>query len=316
MANSEGFSSFNTEHSDAGIIRQVQALGWDATTSAEQQISSPPNYDTRFADELWPSPTPLRTRRAKRCKTCRHIIARPDPKVGSMRYKIRLLALNYIGKLSIRPLQTIVPPTNPAFRLRGDVHEQELLQPHKTQQYVLTVKNPLFETVKISLASPGTTPGKVASRVTILCPSFTVGPAGDVWDEALSASTQNTSDGGRQAAMASLTGSSESSERQPEAGKIWQKTRNSTSVVVEITPGSLQPPPTIVPRTEEELADLELEEDDDVLEVPVYIRAEWETEIKPGESVQAKKDANVAPGEKVSKEIGYWVVLAVGRIAS
>ena len=70
-----------------------------------------------------------------------------------------------------------------------------------------------------------------------------------------------------------------------------------------------------MPEKEHELADEELEEDDDVLEVPVYVRAEWEAEVKPGESVQSKKEASAAPGEKVRKEVGYWIVLGVGRIA-
>ncbi|KAK5173855.1 uncharacterized protein LTR77_002536 [Saxophila tyrrhenica] len=311
----EGLFSFGTDRSDTEIISRMQTSGWDATPTAEQQLSAPVNHDIRFADELWPSATQLRTRRAKRCKNCRHIIARQEPKVGNMRYKIRLLAMNYIPRLSIRPLHPTMPLTNPAFNLKPEMPQHELLQPHKAQQYVLTIRNALFETVKISLATPATTPGKVASRVTILCPSFTVGPAGDVWDEALSASAEPNSDGGRKAAMASLTGSSESSDRQPEAGKIWERTRNSTSVIVEVVPGALQQPPSIVRKTDKELADEELEEDDDVLEVPVYVRTEWEMEVKPGESVQAKKDANAMPGEKVGKELGYWVVLAVGRIA-
>ena len=315
MQQSEGLTTFVPETSESDVIQKMQTLGWEATTSSSQRLSIPVNDDARFTEQLWPAATPLRTRRAKRCKTCRHIIARPDPKVGSMRYKIRLLAMNYIPRLSTRPLHLTMPLNNPAFHLRSAVPEQEALQPHQTKQYILTIRNPIFETVKITLATPATTPGKVASRVTILCPSFTVGPAGDVWDEALSASTQSISDGSRKAAMASLTGSSESSDRQPEAGKVWDKTRNSTSVVVEIIPGSLKPPPSIVPKTQEELADEELEEDDDVLEVPVYVRAEWEAEVKPGESVQSKKEVSAAPGEKVKKEVGYWVVLGVGRIA-
>jgi dynactin 4 len=112
--------------------------------------------------------------------------------------------------------------------------------------------------------------------------------------------------------MASLTGSSEGTDRQPEAGKIWEKSRNSTSVIIEVVPGALRPPPSILPN---ELTDEELDEDDDVLEIPVYVRVEWEAEVKPGDSTQAKKDAGAAPGEKISKELGYWVVLAVGRIA-
>lgn len=316
MSASEGHVPLPSESTQLESILSVQNLGWDATTPMEQRLSAPVNNDADLVTDLWPSAVQLRTRRAKRCKSCRHIIARPDPKVGSMRYKIRLLAMSYISKLSIRLLQASGPVTSPAFHPRSERLVQEALQPHKAQQYILTVKNPLFETIKIALATPATTPGKVASRVTILCPSFTVGPAGDVWDEALSASTQSTSDGGRQAAMASLTGSPESSDRQPEAGKIWERSRNSTSIIIEVVPGSLQPPPSIVPKTAQDIADEDLDEDDDVLEIPVYVRAEWETEVKPGESVQAKKDSNAAPGEKVSRELGYWVVLAIGRISS
>jgi dynactin-4 len=311
----EGLVIYNGDNSDSELIHRMRTSGWDATASAEQQVSTPSNYDTKFVDDLWPSATELRSRRAKRCKSCRHIIARPEPKVGNMRYKIRLLAMTYIPRLSIRPLNPGMPLANSAFHLKADMPKPDALQPHKALQFVLTVRNALFETVKISLATPARTPGKVASRVTILCPSFTIGPAGDVWDEALSVSAEPNSDGGRRAAMASLTGSSESSDRQPEAGKIWEKTRNSTSVIVEIVPGALRPPPSIVPETAQELADEELGGDDDVLEVPVYVRVEWQAEVKPGESVQAKKDSNAVPGEKISKELGYWVVLAVGSIA-
>jgi dynactin-4 len=318
IAQSEGFASFKPDDSDSGIIQKMQSLVWDGTTTSDQRLCTPVNNEVRFSEQLWPAATPLRIRRAKRCKTCRHIIARPDPKVGSMRYKIRLLAMNYIPRFSIRQLYPTSPPVNRAFHLRSEPLEQAKLQPLQMKQYVLTIRNPIFETVKITLATPTRTPGKVASRVTILCPSFTVGPAGDVWDEALSASTQLTSDGGRKAAMASLTGTSEGSQgpdRQPEAGKIWEKTRNSTSLILEITPGSLEPAPSIVPKTEQELEEEELEEDDDVLEVPVYVRAEWEAEVKPGESLQGKKDVSAVPGEKTVKELGYWVVLGIGRIA-
>lgn len=315
MNEGEGLVLVASQSDQLDAIHSVQNLGWNATITLEQRLSAPVNHDAELLNELWPSAVQLRTRRAKRCKSCRHIISRPEPKVGSMRYKIRLLAMTYIPRLSVRNLHTGGPVTNPTFHLRSDPVIQKPLQAHKAQQYVLTVKNPLFEMIKISLATPATTPGKIASRVTILCPSFTVGPAGDVWDEALSASTQTTSDGGRQAAMASLTGSSESSERQPEAGKVWEKSRNSTSVIIEVVPGSLHPPSSIVPRTEQDRANDELDEDEDSLEIPIYVRAEWQVEAKPGDNVQGIRDANAVSGEKISKETGYWVVLAIGRIA-
>lgn len=318
LSMSEGLKSFSLEEDpDSEIIQRMQSLGWDSTATESQQLSTPVNNESKFVDDLWPAATQLRTRRGKRCKTCRQFIARPEPKVGSWRYKIRLLAINHVPRLSTQPLHPgAAPTTNLAFQTRLDTTPPEKLRPYETKQYVLTVRNPIFETVKITLATPGTTPGKVASRVTILCPSFTVGPAGDLWDDALSSSQTSAPDGGRKAAMASLTGSSEASaDRQPEAGKIWEKARNSTSVILEVVPGSVKPPPSIVPKTAEELADEALDEDDDVLEVPVYVRVEWEMEVKPGESGHLRREGDAKPGDRLSKELGYWVVLGIGKIS-
>lgn len=305
----EGFATYTAEDQaiDEATIRRMQSLGWDDTVSEEQALSTPANYDARFADELWPAATPLRTKRGKRCRTCRQFIVRPEPKVSSTRYKIRIIAHNNIPRLSLRPLQPTGPMQNPSFVLRSEqAYEEPTLKPFVAQQYILTLRNPIFEEVKITLATPATTPGRVASKVTILCPSFTIGPAGDVWDDALSSSTSGLppGDGGRKAAMASLTGNVEG-EKQPEAGKIWEKTRNSTSVILEIVPGSVEPSRSIVPKSEEEQEAERIREDDDVLEVPIYVRAEWSADTH-GEK----------GGEKEARELGYWCVLGVGRIAN
>ena len=309
---SEGLSAYGTSsEQDNQLQHQMKTLGWDDTTTSEQRLSAPTNHDAKFADQLWPVATPLRTRAGKRCKTCRQFLSRPDPKLGNMRYRIRLTALHHVPRLSLRPLQPSTPTSHPSFRLRNDDPTQSLLRPLSAQQYVLTIRNPIFEPIKVTLATPATTPGKVASRVTVLCPSFTVGPAGDVWDEALSSATSTDKDGGRKAAMASLTGHS-NTDHQPEAGKIWERTRSSTSVIVEIVPGQLKPPPSIVPKTEQELADEELDEDDDVLEVPVYVRVEWDVAAEEGDSEVGKERKKV--GDRVGKELAYWCVLGVGQI--
>lgn len=313
LNSNEGLATFAPdEDPDYEIIQSMQNLGWSGTTGETQQLSAPVNNEAKFTEELWPAATQLCTRRGKRCKTCRQFIARPEPKVGSWRYKIRLLAMSHIPRLALKLLHPSTAPTsNLAFQTRPDVPQPEGLKPYQTKQFILTVRNPIFENVKITLATPASTPGKVASKVTILCPSFTVGPAGDLWDDALSTSqTSTTADGGREAAMASLTGGS-SGDRQPEAGKIWEKTRNSTSVILEVVPGSVKAAPSIVPKTAEELAEEELGEDDEVLEVPVYVRAEWEMEVKPGEG---RHLGEAKAGERVRKELGYWVVLGVGKI--
>jgi dynactin-4 len=295
---------------DEVALQKLQQLGINATATASQRLATPANFDARFTDDLWPVATPLRVRRGKRCRTCRQFLARPEPKVGSMRYKIRLIAVNFIQRLSVRPLQAAPLMQNTAFHVRADPLPAIRLQPHQAKQYILTVRNPIFESVKITLGTPAITPGRVASRVTILCPSFTVGPAGDMWDEALSASTTSTSDGGRQAAMASLTGSSEA-DRQPEAGKIWERSRNSTSVILEVVPGSLQQWPSIVPKGDSEVKEEQIRKDDDLLEIPIYVRAEWEADAHEDEGLSAGGKKK----ERENKELGYWCVIGLGRIA-
>ncbi|KAI7306154.1 hypothetical protein KC315_g14358, partial [Hortaea werneckii] len=352
--------------------------------------------------------------KGKRCKTCRQFVSRPDREVSRLKYKIRMPASQHIPRLLFRPLY---PPTLPSaigpgavlagkpdFRLKvEDLQPAPPLAQGITQQYVLTVKNPIFEPVKINLATPAVTPGKVGTRVTILCPSFTVGPAGDVWDEALSSTTagnattastdasqQSGAGGGREAAMASLTGKGSSStataggastgddKPQPEAGKVWDRTRNSTSIILEITPGFLdgssqQRRPSVAPTSQQapkppqaaagegtrpdqdvDDEDEETNDDADILEIPIFVRAEWDEpaeeggeekggrlasrggddeggmtkkkDLLPSSSSSSTRPAAAATtaaggkegegrgGERTKFELGYWCVLGVGRI--
>jgi dynactin-4 len=299
----EGFAVYTAEDStpEDEIVQRMQTLGWEGTVSEEQALSTPANYNARFNDELWPAATQLRAKRGKRCRSCRQFIVRPEPKASGLRYRIRILAHNNIPRLSLRLLQPTGPVQHPSFALRAEqAYQEPKLKPLFTQQYILTLRNPIFEEVKVTLATPAITPGRVGSRVTILCPSFTIGAAGDVWDDALANTTNIAGDGGRKAAMASLTGGADG-ERQPEAGKVWEKTRNSTSVILEIVPGSLEP---------EDQQVVEEGEDDDVLEVPVYVRVEWTADPHVNGEKSGEKEA------KEARELGYWCVLGLGRISN
>lgn len=307
LNHSEGFATYTAtgEDDEADIIKKMQSTGWNGTASETQRLSAPSNQTARFTDDLWPMPTKLRTKRGKRCRSCRQFIIRPESKVSSTRYKIRIIAHNHIPRLSLKPFNatTAAPTTarNSSFILRSDQkYEEPLLTPNVPQQYILTLRNPIFEVVKITLATPAVTPGRVKSKVTILCNEFTLGPAGDSWDDALSSSTSSSRPpdaGGRREAMASLTGEG---DRQPEAGKVWEKRRNETSVVLEIVPGDL-------------LAGQDMQEDEDVLGVPIYVRAEWMADVHGGTGSAVGAEGK---GEREAREVGYWCVLGVGRIVT
>ena len=118
---------------------------------------------------------------------------------------------------------------------------------------MVTLKNPLFDPVQVTLATPSQTPGKnFPARVVILCPQFEIGANTDVWQDALDESDSLSRDGRNTArkaqrrggpttmvsSSASLVPSSSSADLgQAEAGKVWERGRNWTTVVMEITPG-------------------------------------------------------------------------------
>ena len=149
----------------------------------------------------------------------------------------------------------------------------------------------------MTLATPNRTPGRRGHKVTILCPQFDIGANADKWDEALSSAS----------AIQQRTGRSTQRFGDPrfeyvgqegkvaEAGKVWEKGRNWASVVLEVG---------IVDVDAGDDGEEWGSEDEDVLELPVFVRVEWEAEVE-----ERGKE-----GGKEKRELAYWVVLGLGRV--
>ncbi|KAI9751535.1 MAG: hypothetical protein M4579_006029 [Chaenotheca gracillima] len=320
--------------SEDETIKRMREGGFDGVTTLAQR--SDVNRSARFFPDLRPIPTGLRTKRSKRCRTCRHILVRPESKVASTRFRIKLLAQNYVPTLNLRPLHQ--PQASKPFPSQPI----PTLTPLTPSQHLLTFTNPLFDPIRLTLATPSTTAGRFASKITILCPQFDVGANTDVWDEALS----NTNAISAKAAAAAARDRSNASGAgngavQAEAGKIWERGRNWTSVVLETVPASLRNPvKTIFPTAEQGQNSGEddegdhIREDEDVLEIPLFVRVEYETEAvaggglgddgggRPGSESREKDRAGGVGGEggagrgaKEKRELAYWCVVGVGRIA-
>ncbi|KAJ9327293.1 hypothetical protein DTO027B5_7315 [Paecilomyces variotii] len=320
---------------EESIINRMSSdeCGWDGLASMEQRAFQA--LDARFVEDLRPLPVQLRTKRSKRCKACKHILVKPEFKPQSTRFRIRLIALSYIPLPTLRPL---TPTSIAGIPLSPTVAPPDLdaLPPLRPIQYLLTLKNHMFDPVRVTLATPSLTPGRVATKVTILCPQFDIGANSDVWDEALQASTA-----GDRSSRAALAGFG--TEKVAEAGKVWDKGRNWTTVVIEIVPGTL-PGSGHKSRGDHEdnddrhtasddgndndddnendndndsnsgnkdnnNNDEELRDDEDVLEIPVFVRLEWDTENQ----IEQPVGKNQKP-EMVKRELAYWMVLGVGRI--
>lgn len=268
------------------IIQKMQHLGWDGMASLKQQSAQ--GQHTRFLSDVRPLATQLRSKRAKRCRTCRHVLVKLDQKRQRNKYDIRLVALNFLPTTKVCAMDPSIDIT--------------LLQPLKSVQFLLTFRNPMFDPIKVTLATPPKTPGQVSSKVTILCPQFNVGANTDAWEEAL-----DDVETERKKARDALEGG------QAIAGKVWEKGRNWTTVIVEVVPASLEG----VTARHDEGEDDDSETDDtdpSLLEIPILVRLEYESEDTAtggyGDDSQAR-----GKEQKVKREMVFWCVAAVGRIA-
>ena len=278
----EGLIAIDAE-AEESAINKLRTLGFDGTTNTEQRMNQANN--PRFVDELRPVATPLCTKRSRRCRSCRHILVRPEQRVVATRYRIKLAALNYVPSMTIKPLATSNETTI----------DFAAMPPSRPLQLLLTLMNPLFDGVKVTLGTPPQTPGRFSSRVTILCPQFEIGANADVWEEALG-------DGKRSSRLLGKVGKPEdgAESKIAEAGKVWEKGRNWTTVVVEVVCARIECPT-------EELGD-----DEDILEIPIFVRLEYEAD-GTGEAGKA----GLAQKEKQEKRgLSYWAVIGVGKIAA
>lgn len=290
----EGLSVHDTS-TDTAMIERLKRDGWGATLSTTQKLEQV-NPHVSFEDELRPIPTLLRTKRSKRCRSCRNILSKPESKITSTRYKIKLLALSHIPRISLR---AIPPPSNPGSV--SSIHppvNYNALRSGVPVYFLLHLSNPLFDPIRVTLATSSTTPGRVQSKVTILCPQFDVGANTDVWDDALSSSVGPSS----RASVYNADG-------QIEAGKVWDKGRNWTTVAIEVIPGFLK---SLSTHSKEQ--DGGLDEDDDLLEIPIFVRLEFEADVNADE--RGLGDSRGSKGEKERREEAFWTVVGAGRIAA
>ncbi|KAI9717793.1 MAG: hypothetical protein M1812_004522 [Candelaria pacifica] len=311
---------------DDQIIEKMKNVGWEGKQRREQP------HEARFLSDIRPIPTLLRTKRSKRCRACRHILSKQEGKITSVRYRIRLHASTHIPTLTLNPFHpnTPGPPppppgSKPTLSRTQTYLTATTLTPLKPSQYLLTVTNNLFAPISINLATPSHTPSRFPSKVTILCPSFEVAANKDAWEEALATPSQKKqgeeANSGR--SVSGILNKKQTSGAEAEAGKIWAKGRNTTTVVVEIIPGSLdsRKQHKLLSRAGHNEANTTtatiIEEDEEIIEIPVYVHAEY---------IDEEGDITRGPGEKkaeeveggnggVRREIAFWCVLGVGRIA-
>ncbi|GAA5878959.1 hypothetical protein JCM16303_007244 [Sporobolomyces ruberrimus] len=168
-----------------------------------------------LSTDLRPLRTPLQAKRSKRCPVCKHILIKPEQKSSSTRYKIKLVAANYLPSVTIyrRPpasigsrLSAIAAGTasglrrtarTAAGRSSNDTSssaatDEEPLRPGRTYTFEISLTNPLYEPIQVRLgvARPGAnkvvdegpTPAPPPFAVNLPTSSFPISAYAEDWE--------------------------------------------------------------------------------------------------------------------------------------
>lgn len=90
---------------------------------------------------------------SKRCPTCSHILIKPEQKAQSVRYKIKLVAANYVPAIT-----AALPHAQIAKRVVGKSGGEDERDPSKrmiagkTYAFHLALTNPLYDPVQVRLS--------------------------------------------------------------------------------------------------------------------------------------------------------------------
>lgn len=115
--------------------------------------------------DLKPLRIPLHSKRSKRCPACTHILIKPEQKAQSVRYKIKLVAANYLPAIRV-----ILPHAQPLTMAPADAKRtlgkstsapvdddkaagaSNGLHAGKTYPFHLALTNPLYDPIQVRLS--------------------------------------------------------------------------------------------------------------------------------------------------------------------
>jgi dynactin-4 len=104
----------------------------------------------RAHSDLRPLRIPLQTKKTKRCGVCKHILIKPEQKAQSVRYKIKLVAANYIPAIAVALPPP--PPSRTGGTTRNEQQQQQSgLHAGRTYPFTLALTNPLYDPIQVRL---------------------------------------------------------------------------------------------------------------------------------------------------------------------
>ncbi|KAK0221596.1 dynactin subunit 4 [Armillaria fumosa] len=113
------------------------------------------------SSDLRPLRIPLHSKRSKRCPACTHILIKPEQKAQSVRYKIKLVASNYLPAITVAPPHQQQAPPDIARRTMNrstvsaavdDDGAASGMHAGKTYPFHLALANPLYDPIQVRLS--------------------------------------------------------------------------------------------------------------------------------------------------------------------
>ncbi|KAG1836229.1 dynactin p62 family-domain-containing protein [Suillus tomentosus] len=165
--------------SDVEALRRMESA--EEIASLEQRWGNSWTTSLRTSD-LRPLRIPLHSKVSKRCPSCRHILIKPEQKAQSVRYKIKLVAANYL------PAMTAKAPSPSDDRNAG------AMMAGKSYPFHLALTNPLYDPIQVRLsvqrmhvtaATNSTAPEKARRTpfaVSLPTSSFPVAAFAEAWE--------------------------------------------------------------------------------------------------------------------------------------
>ncbi|TFK70935.1 hypothetical protein BDN72DRAFT_887821, partial [Pluteus cervinus] len=160
---------------DVDFMRHLETI--DEVATLEQRWATSWVMPLQI-DDLKPLRIPLHSKRSKRCPECSHILIKPEQKAQSVRYKIKLVAANYLPAITVSLPHTHVAPTPDQIRQRslakssigGGEDDRATTGMHAGQTYPfhLALTNPLYDPIQVRLS---------VQRVHVTVPSGAPGEA-------------------------------------------------------------------------------------------------------------------------------------------
>ncbi|KAG6856238.1 hypothetical protein H0H87_006171 [Tephrocybe sp. NHM501043] len=143
---------------DVEYMKHLEEVG--EVSSLEQRWTSSWAVPLQ-AQELKPLRIPLHSKRSKRCPACTHILIKPEQKAQSVRYKIKLVAANYLPAITValpHLQQTHVDATRRMLGKPSAGPDDDRSNPGggihagKTYPFHLALTNPLYDPIQVRLS--------------------------------------------------------------------------------------------------------------------------------------------------------------------